>query len=265
LKESMKVVINPEGGVLEGNRGTLWSQDLAVRLITHLTGDLHQPLHGIALFDAAFCGETDETFDCNQNDAGGNGVGLDWTNVKKYPAMADSINLHGLWDSMCQYAQWDAMDLTLEEIAAEADKLMTKFPTQYFADKKVDMTWDIETGSETVLHEDLLIATVGREEDKDIKFGDADHARLYPSTMLTRTPNNDGNKNMTLALTDEYIDWCSELAQERVALGGYRLATILEQIANSRPDALEYEPQSISGAGLTMAAGITGLAVIAAM
>ncbi|EZG59050.1 s1/P1 nuclease [Gregarina niphandrodes] len=259
LNEAMKVVINPDGGVLDANRGTLWSQDLAVRLITHLVGDLHQPLHGIALFDPALCGATDDTVPCTQNDAGGNGIGLDWTNVKNYKAMADSINLHGLWDSMCQYAQWDATDLTLDQIDDEADKLIARFPTQFFKDKKVDLGWDWETGTETVLHEDLLIATSGRVEDQQIKFGENDHARLYPSTMLVSTPNSDGKKNLTLALTDEYIDWCSELSQERVTLGGYRLAAVLKQIAVSRPDELAFEPASASHATSTVALTVLAL------
>lgn len=94
---------------------------LALRFLTHLIGDLHQPLH---------VGRT--------SDLGGNRIRIKWFN--------DSINLHMLWDtyminieqmSYSEYATYLSDAGNFKQLKAESTDVKSAFKRSYFLSRKV--------------------------------------------------------------------------------------------------------------------------------
>jgi len=65
------------------------ARGIALAWIFHLVGDIHQPLHSIALVNGAF----------SEGDRGGNAI-----SIKTIPGYEDQDNLHSLWDGY-----WDGL------------------------------------------------------------------------------------------------------------------------------------------------------------
>jgi hypothetical protein len=97
LRHNMSTKFEPplrrDFNIVQALKGNLriWNDDkasdaekaIALCWIFHLVGDLHQPLHTVALFSRA---------DFPQGDRGGNSVEIQWS--------PDSTNLHAVWDNL---------------------------------------------------------------------------------------------------------------------------------------------------------------------
>ncbi|MDD5199809.1 MAG: S1/P1 nuclease [Terrimicrobiaceae bacterium] len=184
-------------------------KDQALVMLEHLVGDIHQPLHTTSRPD----------------DAGGNKTKVG--NLKD--PLADLIfskggNLHFFWDSAYRRVHRNGEATVLYEaplydrtkpvdghkavmgiIRREATALEKKYPPAMFHDQGDPLTWAKES-----------------------------HALGYHLGYQNLPPSSNGQP---VKLTQAYVDAARACAEERIALAGYRLGNLLNQILDSPPTA----------------------------
>lgn len=179
-------------------------QALALRLIIHFAGDIHQPLH---------C--------TTNNDRGGNCVPVNFFGKlpKKTSTTAESYadNLHGVWDT--DLVERIENGKTVEEFA---DSLDTKYKPQFASWQTAginfdDWAWDS--------HEDAESKAYGKL-NKKIPIE-------TPAPVTTCADANHISTRM-LALNEKvgpsYQSKVNAMMQEQIARAGFRLSMILNQI-----------------------------------
>nr|CCC48314.1 putative single strand-specific nuclease [Trypanosoma vivax Y486] len=161
----------------------------ALANVAHFYGDIHQPLHTTAMVSAKH----------PKGDRGGNDVSVMFRGRK--------MNLHAVWDSMCDGGEFD--------------------PERPLSASSYEKVRDIAS--------DLL---------SRYNFSEKEKTQTNPSVMvgegyqLAKTVVYDGVDNNTV-LTDEYITKCRDTVQSRVTLAGHRLATQLNDVFSAPGVALE--------------------------
>lgn len=180
---------------------------VAVILITHYVGDIHQPLHvGAQFFNAG--GNPFEPTNTNQGfaDQGGNKLTL-FTFMKGKRVAAG--NLHGYWDfQTVENAFGEVADASL------AQSLAVKAPSNWKLDG------DAETWAEQMANR---IMPVAREA----------HNRLDFKKIESQT----GERDITSGRAEEkkktggefYAIWAASTVKGQIHKGGWRLAALLEQ------------------------------------
>ena len=174
-----------------------WTRAFALRFTIHMMGDAHQPLHTVSR-----C-----TTKHPKGDAGGNLFKL---NSSEY------TNLHKLWDSMggqysktiaalCPYSNIKLCKANekkrVEAVIEEADRLILEYPADSFGTQLIQ---DRKVWNENVLMEWAKSSYNIVQEGK--VYGDIEEGSI-PSS--------------------EYLAYVQKTTRERVALGGYRLAQLL--------------------------------------
>jgi S1/P1 Nuclease len=183
-------------GLIRSNKFTdlVPNESVALALVMHFVGDIHQPLHTTARFDP-------ETH--TQGDAGGNGVGL--TNFVDTPWPP---NLHTFWDEA--YRRYydagvvKAMPRLDEADAPNSPELkgwMTRLAP--YAPKDTDFTYDV------------------------MKWVKESHA-IACSQVYGALGAPYGAKNVSLS--ELYVKAGTETAERRIELAGYRLAALLNDL-----------------------------------
>jgi hypothetical protein len=183
------------------------TKSVAVILIAHYLGDIHQPLHvGAEYFDAD--GNPFEPTTANQGfaDQGGNKLTL-FTLVKGKAVSAGKF--HSYWDTQTvENAFGSAANSTV------ANQLANKEP------KNWKLTGGVETWAEQLANEILPLA---REA----------HERLEFSKIKFKT----GEKDITSGRAEEkkksggklYKTWASATVKDEIHKAGWRLAALLEE------------------------------------
>lgn len=169
----------------------------AVAMVMHLVGDIHQPLHCV-----------------DWNDRGGNGYlvsGIPFSDVSK----KSTPNLHSFWDRAFRFDVKDGKIVELYfgfwtserpespdngRLHDEAAKIMAQFP-------KPSLPKVRSTSPRTWAMESYTIACLF-----------AYPVRPHPADTEVVTLSND------------YVQHAHEIACERIALAGYRLAALLQEI-----------------------------------
>ena len=194
-----------KGEVPETNDHAI-TKSIAVILLTHYLGDIHQPLHvGAEFFDAN--GNAFHPTPANKGfeDQGGNKLTLfTFVNGKRVSAG----KFHGYWDSQ-----------TVENAFGNTQnsKVAQRLAAQEPDDWK--LTGGIETWSEQLANDILPVA---REA----------HARLRYSDIVIEP----GKRDIISGRADEkrqsggtfYAIWASGVVKEEIHKGGWRLAALLE-------------------------------------
>lgn len=169
-------------GQTGGSSSLARSKSYKLTWLTHLVGDIHQPLHATERFAGG-----------NQHgDGGGNGYHLQ-------PFTPDGANfsvgnLHSFWDNVL------GVRSGLDEIETLSDELTARYrrvPGQAPVNDRRVWEWFVESHG------------VGRHY-------------VY-AIDLDRT----GSSNPPV--TDQYLRYAREIARQRVALAGYRLADLLNE------------------------------------
>ncbi|MFM8719225.1 MAG: S1/P1 nuclease, partial [Chthoniobacterales bacterium] len=181
----------------------------ALAMLLHLAGDTHQPMH---------------TTNRN-NDAGGNKVelkGVELTKEEKLFSKKQEANLHAFWDSSYRRVFRGTKAGVLYEtpiydkekpvtghaaakdpIRREADAIMKKYPPSVVTEQKDVAGWVQES----------------HEAGYELAYG--------------KLPNQ--SKTGDSARVDErYVTSARDLAQQRVAMAGYRLGALLNQLYGTR-------------------------------
>ncbi|MBA3961096.1 MAG: hypothetical protein H0X40_04235 [Chthoniobacterales bacterium] len=209
------------------------TKPIAVILLAHFVGDIHQPLHvGAEYFDAqgqpANPDQPGETF----ADEGGNSLHLQ-LNGTPPPFAAKHPKLHGYWDSETVFANLPQPPLTMpkEERRAKMDageealaKRLAKDAPKHW---KLPADLPLEKYPEAWADEILPLARAahvrlsfehvhpGLDHEKTVALGDAVE-RAMPDGVSYRT-------------------WSAKVVLHEMHLAGWRLADLLKQTMNSAP------------------------------
>jgi hypothetical protein len=182
---------------------------MAYAIVSHLVGDIHQPLHAAAYYYKQPDGRW-------ANDAGGNKVA-----IVNGPAIEPKYNLHYFWD-----AAWRAgfdeksglvvVDLKYENWNHHNPQVIRPLAEELEASDKPAPTENLEPDFEGWANESNQIA---REV-------------VYP--RLTFTENH-----RSARISAEYAALANPLARRQLVLAGYRLATLLnETLGAATPPAI---------------------------
>lgn len=183
--------------VLKNPRATTFEKAFFLRFLIHLVGDVHQPIHCITQYSHAH----------PEGDAGGNLYAI---------KTVQANNLHQFWDGGVNlfFKERDAsstrsssnfskksfyVPLKPGEISTLSDKIEQDYPAAYFGDQINKLT-----------------PAVWCEESYDIA-----------KNMAYRTPEG-------AEVTAEYIKQGQAIVEQRLALAGYRLAYLLNNLFRSR-------------------------------
>ncbi len=189
--------LNKSMAELEDGSTSPAQKAVALCWVLHLCGDIHQPLHGAALYSAARFRKLP------LGDRGGNDIPVEQkvgTTDEAY-----TTNLHAIWDGLL------GKDESFQSVVAAAQNLEQRFPPAKFAEaaKNIDAAaWSRESHD---LAERVAYAPTVRQS---VSTGEAHPLAPLPPVVLS----------------DEYFQQAHAVAAERAALAGYRTANMLQSI-----------------------------------
>ncbi len=166
--------INTIEPVVKNSRANPYERVRFLSLLTHIVGDLHQPLHTVTYVSA----------NTPKGDMGGNLYFIRYHDEK--------INLHRLWDGGVGLLEKNPVP---EEVNAAANLIISHYPENFFGKRVNDL----------------------KPEDWVREGMDLAKTSVY-NTPENQTPSPD------------YIEANQKLAEQQMALAGYRLAKILNQL-----------------------------------
>jgi hypothetical protein len=180
-------------------------KDQALVMLLHLAGDTHQPMH---------------TANRN-NDLGGNKVelkGVELTKEEKLFSKKQEANLHAFWDSSYRRVfRGTKAEVLYEALLYDKDKPVTG----HAAEKDL-----IRREADAIMKK--YPPTVVTEEKDVAGWVQESHDAGY-EVAYGKLPNQ--SKTGDSARVDEhYVSAARDLAQQRVAIAGYRLGALLNQI-----------------------------------
>lgn len=175
---------------------------VALMLITHLIGDLHQPLHvGSSYIDDQNQFVDPETGAKGQMDAGGNYLFL---------KMAGKTNLHGYWDTQTVK---DARDhLGIEDFPAALVKAFPSKP-EWDATGPV-ISWPAQWATDAL--------SVSKSCFEGLKLGDR-----IPVPM---TEKREAHFEWQVTLPEGYAEKSRNIVELQLAKAGYRLAAVFKAV-----------------------------------
>lgn len=176
-------------------RGSPFSLNLHFRLLLHIFGDLHQPLHSCSLFAKDF----------PYGDRGGNDIIL-----RGVPHVE---NLHALWDSGGAVFKKPFFSHSWEELEPIARELIEEYPREKFGERLQGRLFGMDFSA--IARESAAIA-------ESVAYSEFDW-NTFSKESLPYEPSK------------EYIQTVQTISREQIALGGYRLANLLNSIANGFP------------------------------
>ena len=169
---------------------------VALCWILHLTGDIHQPLHGAALLSASRFRQLP------MGDKGGNDVPVHENyGIIQGPSKP---NMHSLWDNML------GTDSSPTGVKSLADSFMAAHPKSSLTD-------------------DLKVTQI---EDWSRESNAAAIKSVYTPEVLAMVKANEDHPHTPLPafeVTDAYLAQAKPEAQTRAALAAYRTAWLLSQ------------------------------------
>jgi hypothetical protein len=216
-----------EGRIPEDNPRKI-TRPVAVVLLTHYVGDLHQPLHvGAEFFDREGRPVDPEVVPDALEDQGGNTLFLflkkpvDPTNSNR------RLTLHGFWD---RYAAREAIARLAEDIRKEEPEHGPDFPPAELAARLVGKEPDGWNSANEADPSDWA----ERWADESLPIAREAHERLYYSRIQ---PWEQNGVTLASGFVREksrpdgkgYSDWAGEVTSSQIAKGGWRLAALLKK------------------------------------
>jgi len=190
-----------------------WGQNFALRMLAHIVGDLHQPLHDAQGYF------NDTRFGLlPKGDRGGNLIRIkpqQWSNIH---------NLHALWDAAAglYLNNWPLSEAQSEDLHTNATQLMQAFPPGALP---------------TYSKDDLACAQRSPYNCADIFARWAEETfSLAVSEVYTNGIAAGG------APSDAYLDNARLVSKKQITLAGYRLADVLLAVS---PQLRATSPKSV--------------------
>lgn len=203
------------------------TKPIAIILLAHFVGDIHQPLHvGAEYFDQAGHVVDPDKEKANLEDEGGNTLTLQLLANESADA-PHAKNLHAFWDG-------DAVNALLPQLAPEMEKeerhhknedarkqlihdMAIHEPKNWQLDRKIDIKNYAEAWANEILpkareaHERLQLSGIHPQQEED---------RTVAAGIAAEKPAPDHVA---------YRDWASHLVREELHKAGWRLADLLEK------------------------------------
>jgi len=215
-----------KGEVPEDNPRKI-TKPIAVILLTHFVGDIHQPLHvGAEFFDKeghpANPNKTADTLE----DQGGNTLTLNLSSGGT--ELTRHAKFHYFWDSETVMANLPPMPETLSKeekhakIEAAKKGLVQEFLAHEPKDWRLPSTIALKDYAETWANEIMPIARGAHErlQFRDVAPKQMDDGTVAAVGVLDEKKSVDGVS---------YYDWSARVARQELAKAGWRLADVLEQ------------------------------------
>jgi hypothetical protein len=203
------------------------TKSIAVILLAHFVGDIHQPLHvGAEFFDktghAINPGKTDGSLE----DQGGNTLTLNLASGGT--ELARHSKFHGFWDSETVMANLPPMPETLSKeerhakIEAAKKDLVHEFVTHEPRNWRLPSSIALKDYSQAWADEILPIAREAHErlQFKDVAAKTLDDGAVVAAGIADEKKSADGIS---------YYDWAARTVREELPKAGWRLAEVLEK------------------------------------
>ncbi|MEY2512524.1 MAG: hypothetical protein QOE26_3287 [Verrucomicrobiota bacterium] len=203
------------------------TKPIAVILLAHFVGDIHQPLHvGAEFFDKEGHPINPGKAPGSLEDQGGNTLTLNLTSGGT--ELARHSKFHGFWDSETVMANLPPMPETLSKeerhakIEAAKKDLIQGFLAQEPKDWRVASSVALKDYAETWANEVLPVAREAHQrlQYKDIAAKRMDDGSVVAAGIAEEKKTADGVS---------YYDWSGRVVRAELHEAGWRLADLLEQ------------------------------------
>ncbi len=216
------------------NNARAITKPVALILLAHFVGDIHQPFHvGAEYFDAQGKPANPERPGQTFPDEGGNTLHL-VLNETPPPFVSRHPKLHGFWDSETVFASLPQLPLTMpkEERRAKMDAaeeaLATRLATEEPKHWRLPQDLVLETYPETWADEILPIA---KEAHTRLRF-----EHVHPGLDHEKDMVAQGDAvERTMPDGISYRKWSAQVVLDELHLAGWRLADLLKQALSSAP------------------------------
>jgi hypothetical protein len=215
-----------KGEVPEDNPRKI-TKPIAVILLAHFVGDIHQPLHvGAEYFDReghiANPGKTAKTLE----DQGGNTLELNLANARTEAAR--HAKFHSFWDSETVSANLPALPETMPKEERREKTDVAKAQLVQKLAKEEPKSWRLASGvalkdyAEGWANEILPVAREAHDrlQLKDVAEKTLDDGSIVAAGFAEEKKSADGLS---------YYDWSAKVAHDELHKAGWRLADLLEQ------------------------------------
>ena len=216
-----------KGDVPEDNPRKI-TKPLAVILLSHFVGDIHQPLHvGAEFFDKeghpANPNKTADTLE----DQGGNTLTLNLTSGGT--ELTRHAKFHYYWDSETVVANLPPMPETISKeerhakIEAAKKNLIHEFVTREPKDWRLPSSIALKDYAEAWANDIMPIAREAHDrlQFRDVAAKQMDDGTVAAAGFLDEKKSADGVS---------YYDWSARVVREELPKAGWRLADLLEQV-----------------------------------
>ena len=204
------------------------TKPIAVILLAHYVGDIHQPLHvGAEYFDSEGHAVDPAKKPAALEDEGGNTVVLNLIEGTNPQPPKRAPKFHGFWDNDAVFANLPLLPETMpkEERRAKMDEakaaLAGEFATREPKDWKLPASVALKDYSEAWANEILPVA---REAHERLTFRNVapfqEEDRVVAAGFADEKKSADGTT---------YYDWSSRIVRDELHKAGWRLADLLEQ------------------------------------
>jgi S1/P1 Nuclease len=208
------------------------TKPLAVILLAHFVGDIHQPLHvGAEYFDQAGQAVDPDKMKSALEDEGGNTLSLQLHHRTGEAMAHHNLKLHGFWDNESVMANLPSFpsDISKEERREKNDDAKNKLIAQFTAEQprnwRLPANVPLNKYAEAWADEMLPIA---REAHERLQFSSV-HSQLDQDREVAAGVAQEKDTADHLA----YGEWSAKVVREELHKAGWRLADLLTQALTS--------------------------------
>ena len=222
------------GDIPEDNSRKI-TKPLAVILLAHYVGDIHQPLHvGAEYFNEAGRPADPDRNQSGIEDEGGNLIDLRLAHRSREEMVHKGLTLHGFWDNEAVMANLPPLSPTLsnEERYQRLQSLQNRLIGQLT--NQPPTNWRIPLGVALKNYGECWaddILPVARQAHQRLRFvymhATADQGRIVMVGDAREDPPPDAVA---------YVDWAAKIVRNELHKAGWRLADLLTQAVGSPSD-----------------------------
>jgi hypothetical protein len=223
-------------GVLRGevpeNNPRKITKPVAVILLAHYVGDIHQPLH----VGADYFNETGQAVDPDKNqpgteDEGGNTVFLHLFRTTSSDINQRGLKLHGFWDNqavlmnLLEWSPTSSKEETYQETKRAVHKLVDELAKDEPKNWRQPAGVALKDYPEAWANEILPVAYEAHERLQFLRMHETvDQGRLVMAGIARERPMPD---------RVPYSDWSAKIVRDELHKAGWRLADLLAQAVTS--------------------------------